>query len=394
SNFLDDDIVNKYSEMHVKEREFLLNLLHKYKPKKILEVGIAAGANSVLILDYLAKYNLLNDVTLNSIDYNTFYYRDNSKNSGFLVDELAPNLKKYWNLYTPGLAADHMDKIGKDIDFCIIDTMHSSPGEALDFLFVLPYLSKNAVIIMHDLTFHIYCNVPYSNICSILFSSFFGKKYYLKEHYTIYDPDFQNIGYCILDDNHLDKDKLKVYFRLLNLPWIYMLDIKDIEISSIFFKKHYGEEFVNLFKQILYIQDKWFKEGIINSSELWKLKILKFQTEYGTAKQRIQNHLSYKLGKALIANSKSLWGYIRMPYVLSYIKDKHQFEQKAYEEKIKQNPNSALPPLETYPDYNEALKEKECFTYKLGEEFIKASKNWYTGGFIKLWFKIRDEKRI
>ncbi|EFP1179340.1 alpha-2,3-sialyltransferase, partial [Campylobacter jejuni] len=86
-----------------------------------------------------------------------------------------------------------------------------------------------------------------------------------------------------------------------------------------------------------------------------------------SAKARIQNHLSYKLGQALIANSKSILGYIRIPYVLSYIKDKHKFEQKAYEEKIKENPNLALPPLETYPDYNEALKEKECFTYKLGE---------------------------
>ncbi|EBD1779110.1 sugar transferase, partial [Campylobacter jejuni] len=89
-----------------------------------------------------------------------------------------------------------------------------------------------------------------------------------------------------------------------------------------------------------------------------------------SAKARIQNHLSYKLGQALIENSKSILGYKN---VLSYIKDKHKFEQKAYEEKIKENPNLALPPLETYPDYNEALKEKECFTYKLGEEFIKAS---------------------
>ncbi|HID0733959.1 TPA: hypothetical protein R1612_001244 [Campylobacter jejuni] len=99
-----------------------------------------------------------------------------------------------------------------------------------------------------------------------------------------------------------------------------------------------------------------------------------------SAKARIQNHLSYKLGQALIENSKSIFGYIRIPYVLSYIKDKHKFEQKAYEEKIKENPNLALPPLETYPDYNEALKEKECFTYKLGEAFIKANKNWYGGG--------------
>ncbi|EEU8054539.1 sugar transferase [Campylobacter jejuni] len=98
-----------------------------------------------------------------------------------------------------------------------------------------------------------------------------------------------------------------------------------------------------------------------------------------SAKARIQNHLSYKLGQALIANSKSILGYIRMPYVLSYIKNKHKFEQKAYEEKIKENPNLALPPLETYPDYNEALKEKECFTYKLGEALMQANKNWYGG---------------
>ncbi|EJY1854354.1 alpha-2,3-sialyltransferase, partial [Campylobacter jejuni] len=60
--------------------------------------------------------------------------------------------------------------------------------------------------------------------------------------------------------------------------------------------------------------------------------------------------------------------------------------------KIKKNPNLALPSLETYPDYNEALKEKECFTYKLGEAFIKASKNWYGGGYIK--FILKDAPRL
>ncbi|MCE7195698.1 alpha-2,3-sialyltransferase, partial [Campylobacter coli] len=52
-----------------------------------------------------------------------------------------------------------------------------------------------------------------------------------------------------------------------------------------------------------------------------------------------------------------------------------------------------LPPLESYPDYKEALKEKECLTYKLGEALIKASNNWYGGGYIKLWFEIRKLKK-
>ena len=105
------------------------------------------------------------------------------------------------------------------------------------------------------------------------------------------------------------------------------------------------------------------------------------------AKSRIHNQLSYKLGQAMIENSKSIWGYIRMPYVLSYIKDMHKKEQIAYNEKIKANPSLKFPPLESYPDYKEALKEKECLTYKLGEAMIEASKNWYKGGYVKFIFK-------
>ncbi|MCC2563017.1 hypothetical protein KBI93_08795, partial [Campylobacter coli] len=114
---------------------------------------------------------------------------------------------------------------------------------------------------------------------------------------------------------------------------------------------------------------------------------LSFQTQYGTAKSRIQNQLSYKLGQAMIINSKSLLGYLIMPMILLNIIISHKQAQKAYKLKIKKNPNLALPPLESYPDYKEALKEKECLTYKLGEALIKASNNWYGGGYIKLWFE-------
>ncbi|ENE1726567.1 hypothetical protein ABM319_000929 [Campylobacter coli] len=111
-----------------------------------------------------------------------------------------------------------------------------------------------------------------------------------------------------------------------------------------------------------------------------------------TAKDRIHNHLSYKLGQAMIENSKSLLGYIRMPYVLSYIKEQHNKEQQQYQEAIKKNPNLKLPNLESYPDYKESLKEKECLTYKLGEAFIKANKTWYKGGYVKLLFEVRRLK--
>ncbi|WP_235690655.1 hypothetical protein [Campylobacter coli] len=120
---------------------------------------------------------------------------------------------------------------------------------------------------------------------------------------------------------------------------------------------------------------------------------LSFQTKYGTAKTRIQNQLSYKLGQAMIVNSKSFLGYLIMPMILLNIIISHKQAQKAYKLKIKKNPNLALPPLESYPDYKEALKEKECLTYKLGEALIKANKTWYKGGYVKMLFEVRKLKR-
>ncbi|EOU9376610.1 hypothetical protein ACOJD2_000924 [Campylobacter coli] len=125
------------------------------------------------------------------------------------------------------------------------------------------------------------------------------------------------------------------------------------------------------------------KEQIIQNLDN-KIKNIEFKLHFKTAKERIQNHLSYKLGQAMIINSKSILGYIRMPFVLSYIKDKHKQEQKIYQEKIKKDPSLKLPPLESYPGYKEALKEKECFTYKLGEALIRANNNWYGGGVYQI----------
>ncbi|EAI0872538.1 alpha-2,3-sialyltransferase, partial [Campylobacter jejuni] len=48
-------------------------------------------------------------------------------------------------------------------------------------------------------------------------------------------------------------------------------------------------------------------ETLENKNQLLiaKQNLLKFQNNYGKAKIRIQNQLSYKLGQALILNSKS-----------------------------------------------------------------------------------------
>ncbi|QKF74866.1 sugar transferase [Campylobacter lari] len=138
------------------------------------------------------------------------------------------------------------------------------------------------------------------------------------------------------------------------------------------------------------------KDSIIKSNITQLNQIqskLSFQTKYGTAKTRIQNQLSYKLGQAMIVNSKSFLGYLIMPMALLSIMISHKQEQKVYQEKIKKVPSLKLPILEDYPDYKEALKLKNHLSYKLGQALIQANKTWYKGGYVKMWFEIRKLKR-
>ncbi|EIZ8408953.1 hypothetical protein MQX10_000754 [Campylobacter coli] len=119
---------------------------------------------------------------------------------------------------------------------------------------------------------------------------------------------------------------------------------------------------------------------------------LSFQTQYGTAKSRIQNQLSYKLGQTMIINSKNIFGILFMPICIISTILSHRQEQKIYQEKIKKDPSLKLPSLESYPDYKEALKFKNHLSYKLGQALIKANKTWYKGGYVKIWFEVRRLK--
>lgn len=89
-----------------------------------------------------------------------------------------------------------------------------------------------------------------------------------------------------------------------------------------------------------------------------------------SAKSRIQNHLAYKMGQILTHDSKHLSGILKMPFKLSGVYLAHNKVQKEYKVKIKNNPSLKLLSLESYPDYQESLKIKNHFSYKLGEAFL------------------------
>ncbi|MFB1640331.1 hypothetical protein ABZN45_07140 [Campylobacter sp. MRC_CM3] len=170
----------------------------------------------------------------------------------------------------------------------------------------------------------------------------------------------------------------------------------------------------DLYKKILKLnQEKLFLEEKLNSIplkkqnmeiicleqdiEIKKLKLYQLQRKIkknklmqpkdyiinsNSAKFVIYNHLSYKIGKVLIKYN-SIVGYIKLPFILSAIVIAHKILKFEYNKKD----------FKTYIDYKEATKEKNSFTYRLGESFLKACKAWYKGGLIIFLFKINKLKK-
>lgn len=306
-----EHLITQYSEMATQEREFLLAKLQEVKPKKILTIGIAAGANESLILDFLERNEMLDSTEFYSIDYLTAYCHDDNKTSGFLVAECVPYLQKYWSLYTGGVSANFLEKIGGNIDFCVIDTVHRAPGEALDFLMVLPFLSKNATLVMHDLTYHVLgggfstrkgldCDVSndFCNICSILFNAWNGQKSYPTPYNFDKSPMFQNIGACILADNQLEDSNLESYFRVLNIPWYYMPSDDDISAIKKLFAKYYGQKYVEYFEKILSYQQLVIKQ---NNERINSHRTI----------AKLKNNIGYKIDRSIMHTYKRFYNKLR-----------------------------------------------------------------------------------
>jgi predicted O-methyltransferase YrrM len=129
-------------QMWDNQREFLNGVVRRFRPKKIVEIGVAEGCGSSIIL------NAIQDLIgshLYSIDLS------DSNLIGECTKKLFPNLLSKWTLYKGNIAAKYMEEIGSDIDMVIIDSAHFEPGEILDFIMVLPFVNEGAVIVIHDI---------------------------------------------------------------------------------------------------------------------------------------------------------------------------------------------------------------------------------------------------
>ena len=131
------------------QAQFINGIISYHKPKRCLEVGVADGGSSVLILNSLRIIN--NDSILVSIDlYENLYY-DLTKKTGYRVKKYFPELIKNWKLFTGDQPHKFLEKLNMKFDFVFLDTSHHSPGELINILEILPFLNEKAIVVLHDI---------------------------------------------------------------------------------------------------------------------------------------------------------------------------------------------------------------------------------------------------
>lgn len=236
-----DEFSDKKSEMKDSELGFLCGLIKKCKPQKIVEVGIAAGGTTAVILNCIEKLEL--NCEMYSVDLSKKYYRDERKETGFLVNETRGNKQDRHRFMLGKVLPEWIDEIGDGIDFLILDTMHVLPGEVIDFLVAFPYLKSDATVVLHDTVFQHIWKYKSGIATSVLFQSVAAKKILNNQN------EYPNIAAFQINS---DTEKyIQDVFNSLIIPWEYIPDNSQIEQYIKIYEKYYSDDCIKMFHQTL-----------------------------------------------------------------------------------------------------------------------------------------------
>jgi predicted O-methyltransferase YrrM len=249
------DSVPGEPEMTNFESSFLAGLIKKFKPKKVVEIGVAAGGTTAIILDSLETYST--NYKFYSLDLSADFYRDKNRSTGFLAlqyIEKTPLLQGSHELITGMYAPESIDYIGDSIDFIIIDTVHVLPGEILDFLAFYPNLSDEALIVLHDITLnHGTDSRPNRSYATkLLFDVVDAKKYMnFDESEGVLLP---NIAAFQLNVN--TKNSIVNIISSLTITWEYFPEERELEIYNNIITTKYEASVKQIWDAVIFQQKK------------------------------------------------------------------------------------------------------------------------------------------
>ena len=254
-------------EMTVFDSAFLCGLIRKKKPRKILEIGIAAGGTTAIILECLSQLGMNESSELYSIDCGELFYRGNGEKSGYLAEEYkeVSNWHGKHKVFLGKYFPEVVDEIGNDIDFVVLDTVHRLPGEFLDFLAVFPYLKPQACVVVHDICLN-HIEIPSQIATQLLMDTVVGDKCLIQDADTEFG--YPNIG--AFDINNDTAKYIADVYNALIVTWDYLPEKCMYELYLKFFEKHYASDLVKLAGVAYELQSRTFRDKR-NTKDDWRL---------------------------------------------------------------------------------------------------------------------------
>jgi predicted O-methyltransferase YrrM len=219
-------------------RRFISGLIRLCKPKNVLEVGVAYGGGTSVILNAVRDLPETKVVSIDRIKAFAPKNESESQNGeneiGYIAKKLYP--KEYESgkakLYTGVDPSEIMESIGGKFDFVVLDTMHVHPIETLNFLSFYPFLTEDAVIVLDD----VMLQFQNPGLCAtrLLFNSIVADKYTLGKYNIV----SQNVAAFQLNpDTPKYIDDL---FRALYMNWyVYTADVFSVRKIV---EKYYSEK--------------------------------------------------------------------------------------------------------------------------------------------------------
>lgn len=310
-----NSIENK-CEMSRDQIAFLCGLLKWKKPKKVVEIGVAEGGTTAVIIGCLAS--LAENVEYHAVDILEKCWNDSNKDTGYVVGEVYEKLPETVNMswHLGKCLPNYIDKIGDGIDFVILDTVHSVPGEILDFLAIYPFLKKDAVVVLHDITLCHWLTSEDSICTNVLYGGISGIKL-LPEGTIDGSKYFSNLGAVQLDNNV--NDGIKNIFWNLTLPWRYMLDDNSLMLYSNLYEKYYGKGYRDYLADVVKVNQKRMvekrqkeeqnKNAVAQFHEILRQKdkiLLYGAGDYGHIFLEYINNIGYRAEAFVISDSEDL----------------------------------------------------------------------------------------
>lgn len=251
---------NKHSsEMSEWELAFVCGLIKEHKPKKILEIGVAAGGTTAVVMNCCKMLGLNTEIY--SVDLMENYYRDNTKKTGYLIEAAMSKMTgggyelPSVRIYRGGIYLEFADDIGDNIDMVVLDTVHSLPGELLDFLSCFPVLHKGSIVILHDVNLNHIGKGDRAFATKCLFDTVVADK--IIEDAASFER-YPNIAAFVIND---DTPKyIGDVFSALTITWEYIPKNEHIELYKNFFEEAYSQNMSNMFVAALELNKRTLRK--------------------------------------------------------------------------------------------------------------------------------------